>query len=170
MNAAPPPHRPFAMACFARSGDDNFARALENNGLLDFYALGTRKGCRGVPPEHTRLCPVFGLINYLAAKSLPPYQSEAVRFRLFPFFDRWAQSLMKPGQHFFTGYAFANGALRLAKQRGGKAFLDAWTSHPEAFWDLLTEEQHIWGSRYAPAVRHYQDLTLGSVAAADYIF
>ncbi|MEI9959647.1 MAG: glycosyltransferase family 4 protein [Limisphaerales bacterium] len=157
------------MACFGRSGDDNFARALENHGLLDFYALGTRKGAKGIPPEHTRLCPVFGLINYLAGKFLPPYQSEAVRFRLFPLFDRWAQSLIKPGQHFFTGYAFANGTMRLAKKQGGLAIMDAWNSHPETLWSVLTEEQQIWGSRYAPGVRYYLDLTMESVAVADYI-
>src|SRR5277367_1084903 len=108
----------FAMACFARSGDDNFARALENHGLLDFYALGTRRGARGISSEHTRLRPIFGLFNYIAAKTLPVFQAESLRFRLFPFFDRWAQNLLKPGQHFFTGYAFANGAMRMAKQNG----------------------------------------------------
>jgi len=157
------------MACFARSGDDNFARALENHNLLDFYALGTRRGAKGISPEHTRLRPIFGLLNYIAARTLPIYQSESFRFRLFPFFDRWAQSLLKPGQHFFTGYAFAPGAMRLAKKQGGLVFLDAWTSHPLEFWNLLTEEQQRWGSRYAPASRLYQNLTLESVAAADYV-
>lgn len=161
-------HR-FAMACFARSGDDNFARALENHGLLDFYALGTRRGAQGIPAERTRLQPIFGLLNYIAAVSLPNYHAESFRFRLFGLFDRWVQTLLKPGQHFFTGYAFAPGAMRQARHHGGIAFLDAWTSHPEEFWSLLTEEQYRWGSRYPPVSRYYQDRTLESVAAADYI-
>jgi glycosyltransferase involved in cell wall biosynthesis len=162
-------HR-FAMACFMRSGDDNFARALENHGLLDFYALGTRQGTKGVPPEHTRLQPIFGLLNYMAAVTLPVYQSESFRFRLFGLFDRWAQSLLRPGQHFFTGPAFANGAMRRVKQDGGMAFLDSWTSHPEDHWNLVAEEQQRWGSRCPPASRYYQDRTVESVAVADYIF
>jgi alpha-maltose-1-phosphate synthase len=161
------PH--FAMACFARSGDDNFARALENHGLLDFYALGTRRGARGIPPEHTRLQPLFGLANYLLARTLPTYQAESLRFRTYGLFDRWAQSLLSPGQHFFTGYAFAPGAMRKTKQHGGLAFMDAWTSHPEEFWQLLADEQKIGNSKFPPVSRHYQNLVVESVAAADYI-
>jgi glycosyltransferase involved in cell wall biosynthesis len=160
----------FAMACFARSGDDNFARALHRRGLLDFYALGTRRGAAGVPPEHTRLCPAFGLMNYIAASALPTFQAESLRFRLFPWFDRWAKSLLRPGQHFLTGYAFAPRSMRWIQEHGGMTFLDAWTSHPEEFWDLLVEEQRRWNSPCPPVSRFYQDLVVESVAAADYIF
>ncbi len=159
----------FAMACFARSGDDEFARALESQGMLDFYALGTRRGVRGIPAEHTRLQPAFGLLNYIAACLLPNYQAESFRFRLFPIFDRWAKSLLQPGQHFFTGYAFAPRSMRWTRQHGGLTFLDAWTSHPEGFWNLLTEEQQRWGSRFPPVSRFYHDLAVQSVAEADYI-
>lgn len=157
------------MACFARSGDDNFARALENHGLLDFYALGTRRGVKGIPPERTRLKPIFGLLNYLLARTLPTFQAESMRFHLFDWFDRWSQSLLRPGQHFFTGYAFAPGAMRKASSQGGLAVMDAWTSHPVEFWNLLTEEQRIWRAKHPPASRHYQNLVIESVAAADYI-
>jgi glycosyltransferase involved in cell wall biosynthesis len=167
--SAPKSQPRFAMACFARSGDDNFARALENHGLLDFYALGTRNGCRGIPPEHTRLKPAFGLANYLFAKTLPTYTAETLRFRTFGLFDRWAQSLLTPGQHFFTGYAFAPGAMLKARKHGGLALMDAWTSHPEEFWDVLAEEQKIWKSKYQPVSDYYQRKTIESVAAADYI-
>ena len=159
----------FAMACFGRSGDDNFARALENHGLLDFYALGTRRGCRGIPPEHTRLQPAFGLANYIFAKTLPTYAGESLRFRTFGLFDRWAQSLLTPGQHFFTGYAFAPGAMRHARKNGGLAFMDAWTSHPLEFWDVLAEEQKIWKSKFQPVSDYYQRKVIESVEAADYI-
>jgi glycosyltransferase involved in cell wall biosynthesis len=165
-----PSKQHFAMACFSRAGDDNFARALENHGLLDFYALGTRRGTRGVPPEHTRLQPVFGLFNYIFARTLPVYEAESLRYRMFGLFDRWVQSLLRPGQHFFTGYAFANGAMRWTRQHGGMTFLNAWTSHPEDHWNLIAAEQKKWESSYPPASRYYQDRTVESVAAADYIF
>jgi glycosyltransferase involved in cell wall biosynthesis len=159
----------FVMAGFARSGDDNFARVLEKHGLLDFYALGTRRGTKGVSREHTRLQPIFGLINYLLANTLSTYQSESLRFRLFGAFDRWVQTLLRPGQNFFTGYAFAPRSMRWIQRHGGLAVLDAWTSHPDEFWNLLTEEQHRWGSRYLPVSRYYQDKVVESVGAADYI-
>lgn len=158
------------MACFARSGDDNFARVLENHRLLDFYALGTRRGTKGVSPEHTRLQPLFGLLNYIFAVTLPVYQSESLRFRLFGLFDRWVQTLLRPGQHFFTGYAFAPGAMGWIKQHGGTAFLDAWTSHPEEHWNLMAAEQQRWESRHQPVSRYYHHRAVESVAAADYIF
>lgn len=158
------------MACFGRSGDDNFARALHQLGLLDFYALGTRHGTKGVPPERTRLKPVFGLLNYMGAVTLPNYRSESFRWRLFPAFDRWARSLLRPGQHFLTGYAFAPQSMRWTREHGGLAFLDAWTSHPDEFWELLTEEQRRWNSRWLPVSRFYQNLVVESVAEADYIF
>jgi len=160
----------FAMACFGRSGDDCFARALEKYGLLDFYALGTRRGTKGVSSEHTRLQPAFGMANYILARTLPTYAAECMRFRLFPLFDRWAQSLLRPGHHFFTGYAFANGCMSRVKTWGAFAFLDAWNSHPIEFWNLLSEEQHLWGSRHPSVSPFFKDLVQGSVAAADYIF
>lgn len=158
------------MACFARSGDDNFARAMENHDLLDFYALGTRRGARGVSPEHTRLKPIFGLANYLAAMCLPTFQAESFRFRLFGLFGRWVRSLLKPGQPLFTAYAFANEAIRWAKQHGAPVLIDAWTSHPREFWDLLTVEQQRWGSRYPPGSRYYQERALETAALADFVF
>jgi len=110
------------------------------------------------------------LLNYIFAVTLPDYQSESLRFRLFGLFDRWVQTLLRPGQHFFTGYAFANGAMRWIKQNGGTAFLDAWTSHPEEHWNLIAAEQQRWKSSCPPVSRYYQDRTVESVAAADYIF
>ena len=115
-----PTRNRFIMACFTRSGDDNFARALENHGLLDFYALGTRRGARGIPPEHTRLQPLFGLANYILARTFATYQAESLRFRTYGLFDRWVQSLLTPGQHFFTGYAFAPGAMKKTRAHGGR--------------------------------------------------
>lgn len=159
----------FAMAAFGRSGDDNFARALYKHGLLDFYALGTRRGAKGIPAEQTRLQPVFGLLYYIFGRTMRKFRAESMGFRLYPLFDQWALTLLRPGQNFFTGYAFANRCMARAKEQGGLAFLDAWTSHPAEFWKLLTEEQQRWDSPYPPVSRFYQDLVFGSVAQADYI-
>jgi len=162
------PH--FVVASFARCGHDNFARVLEKHGLLDFYALGTRRGTQGVSPAHTRLNPAFGLMNYALAKCLPPFQGESMRFRLFPLFDRWVKSLLIPGQNLITSYAFANAALKWTREQGGVTFIDAQNSHPKIFWELLTEEQKRWRSPYLPVARHYNQRGLESVEQSDYVF
>lgn len=59
--------------------------------------------------------------------------------------------------------------MRKARQHGNLAILDAWTSHPLEFWELLTDEQKKWNSKYLPVSRYYQDLVIESVAAADYV-
>src|SRR5208282_2061331 len=102
----------FVVASFGRGARDIFARVLEKHGLLAFYALGTRRGTQGVSGQHTRLRPVFGLLNYMAATCLPTFQAESFRFRLYPLFDRWVRSLLRPGQHLITGIALANSAMR----------------------------------------------------------
>jgi alpha-maltose-1-phosphate synthase len=160
----------FVVASFARCGHDNFARVLEKHGLLAFYALGTRRGTDGVSAQHTRLKPVFGLLNYAAAKFLPPFQAESFRFRLYPLFDRWVRSLMRPGQHLITSFAFANAATRWSKEHGGKTFIDAENSHPRYFWELLSEEQKRWKSPYPPVSRYFNQRGLESVQQCDYIF
>jgi glycosyltransferase involved in cell wall biosynthesis len=102
--------------------------------------------------------------------AMPVYAAESLRFRLFGLFDKWAGTCITPGQHLLTSYAFANDTMRLTKRRGGLAFIDAWTSHPAEFWDLLAAEQQRWGSKYPPVSRYYQDRAVDSVAAADYVF
>jgi glycosyltransferase involved in cell wall biosynthesis len=160
----------FAVASFARCGHDNFARALEKHGILAFYALGTRRGTQGVSTQHTRLSPAFGLLNYAATKCLPPFQAESFRFRLYPLFDRWVRSLMRPGQHLITSFAYANSAIRWSKAHGGTTFIDAQNSHPRFFWKLLTEEQQRWKSPYPPVARHFNLRGLESVQLCDYVF
>jgi glycosyltransferase involved in cell wall biosynthesis len=160
----------FAAASFGRCGHDYFARVLEKHGLLDFYALGTRRGTAGVSPEHTRLQPIFGLLNYAGASLLPPFRAEAFRFRLFPWFDRWVKSQLRAGQHLFTSYAFANQSLRWVKEHGGLTFIDAGNAHPKEFWDLLTEEANRWGSPYPPVSRFFNEQALDTANNVDYVF
>jgi hypothetical protein len=69
MNARPK----FTVATPARSVCDDNARALTRAEALRFLALGTRRGTAGVPPEQTRLRPIYGLLNYAANQCLSQY-------------------------------------------------------------------------------------------------
>src|SRR5213592_1687036 len=89
----------FVVATPQRSVCDDNARALEQQGLLRFLALGTRRGTEGVPPERTRLNPLIGLWTYAAARMLGTFQAESVRFRLLPWFDHWVRKQLQPGDH-----------------------------------------------------------------------
>jgi glycosyltransferase involved in cell wall biosynthesis len=160
----------FVVAAFARCGHDYFARVLEKHGLLDFYALGTRRGTQGVSAEHTRLAPIFGLLNYAGGRVFSPYHGEAFRFRLFPFFDRWVKSQLRAGQHLLTSYAYANQSLRWVKEHGGSTFIDAQNAHPKEFWDLLSEEGKRWKSAYPPVSRFYNEQGRDTADHADYVF
>ena len=160
----------FVVASFARWGTDNFARVLEKHGLLAYYALGSRRGTQGVSEQHTRLSPVFGLLNYMAAKTLPAFQAESFRYRLYPLFDRWVRSLLRPGQHLVTTLALTNSAIRWSKEHGGTTFIDAEISHPRLFWDLLTEEQKRWKSPYPPTAPFSIQYCFDTMALVDYVF
>ena len=132
--------------------------------------MGTRRGTQGVSPEHTRLQPIFGLLNYAGACLLSKFHAEAFRFRLFPFFDRWVKSQLRPGQHLLTSYAFANESLRWVKKHGGLTFIDAGNTHPREFWELLTEEAKRWGSPYPPVSRFFNEQALDTANHVDYVF
>lgn len=160
----------FVVASFSRCGHDNFARILETHGRLAFYALATRRGTQGVSPAHTRLNPALGLMSYVFGRCLPPFQSESMRVRLFALFDHWVKSQLSPGQHLITSYAFANAALKWAREHDGVTFIDAQNSHPRVFWDLLSEEQKRWRSPYPPISRYYNQRGLESVEQSDYVF
>ncbi len=175
MNSFDPARLPFApesfvVAAFSRTATDHFARALENNRLLAFYALGTRRGAQGVSPEHTRLKPIFGLLNYAAARTLPTFTAESLRFRLFPAYDRWVKSLLRPGQHLLTSVAFVNKCQKWVRDNGGLVFVDSGCSHPRTFWRVLTEEQKLWKSPYPPVARHFNLRGEESADSGDYIF
>ena len=160
----------FAAASFGRCGHDHFARVLEKCGILDFYALGTRRGTAGVTPEHMRLQPLFGLLNYAGSAVFSPFRAESFRFRLFPWFDRWVKSQLRPGQHLLTSYAFANESMRWIKKNGGMTFIDAENAHPTEFWDLLSEEARRWRSPYPPVSRFFNQQARETANQADYVF
>src|SRR5579863_7718459 len=130
----------FVVATPGRSVCDDNARALHHQGLLRFVALGTRRGTAGVPRELTRLNPKIGLAAYIAARLLPTFQAESLRFRLHPWFDRWVKRQLQPGDHIISSYGYTNECFQWVREHGGKTFLDAGNSHPRDFWATLSEE------------------------------
>jgi len=161
--------RKFIVATPARSVCDENARALEITGALRFLALGTRHGIVGVPPERTRLLPALGLANFAASKILSPVAAESFRFRLHPWFDRWVNKQLQPGDHVISSYGYANECFKFAREHGGKTFLDAGNSHPEDFRAILSEEHRRWNCPQPPVARHHHERSLAMMADVDFV-
>src|SRR5437764_516660 len=124
----------FVVATPARSVCDDNARALFHHEALRFIALGTRRGTAGIPPEKTRLQPMFGLLNYAAVKCISQFRAESFRFALLPLFDRWVRCMLRPGDHIISSYGYTNECFKWVRGHGGITFVDAGNSHPENFW------------------------------------
>ena len=99
---------------------DAEALALHKRGALHFIAMGTRRGVTGLPAEVTRLKPVIGLGTYITARTMSAYAAESFRFRLYPWFDRWAKKQLRPGNHIISSYAYANESFQWTHEQGGK--------------------------------------------------
>ena len=145
------------------------ARALEKTGRLRFIALGTRRGAAGVSPERVRLNPFIGLAAYIAAKTLSPFRAESFRFRLNPWFDRWVLKQLQPGDHIISSFGFANECFKFVRAHGGKTFLDAGNSHPENFWEILSEEHRRWNCPTPPVAPHWHERSRAMLADVDYV-
>ncbi len=148
---------------------DYEALALHKNHLLRLVTRGTRRGVAGLPPELVRLNPAVGLATFLSATALPQFHAESFRFRLYPWFDRWAKKLLRPGDHIISSYAYANESFKWVRANGGLTFMDAGNSHPENFWTTLVEEHERWGSRFPPVARHYYERSLAMMEHVDYV-
>jgi len=147
----------FVVAVPFRSVCDQHARFFEQHGMLRMYATWNRRGTAGIPKEKTKLFPLLGLLSYLAARALPPYQGEAFRFALHPFYDRWVRSLLRPGDHILSSYGYTNSCFRWVHQHGGQTFLDAGNSHPKNFWKIVSDEHRRWGCPFPPvSPAHYR--------------
>jgi glycosyltransferase involved in cell wall biosynthesis len=134
-----------------------YARALNESGLLRFYALGTRRGIPEIPPAQTRLNPWIGLWAYGAARALGPYYGESFRFRLLPWFDRWVLKQLQPGDYIISSFGYTNESFNFVRRHSGKTFVEAGNSHIENFWDVLTEEHRRWNCSYPPVARHWYE-------------
>lgn len=159
----------FVVATPARSVCDDNARALTRARALRFLALGTRHGTAGVPAEETRLRPVFGLLNYVASQCVSQYRAESFRFSLLPHFDRWVKRMLTPGDHIISSYGYTNECFKWVRAQGGKTFLDGGNSHPEHFWNLLSEEHRRWDCPFPPVAPHWNRRALEMMPHVDHV-
>jgi glycosyltransferase involved in cell wall biosynthesis len=111
----------------------------------------------------------LGLLAYLGTRFLPPFYNESFRFSLYPSYDRWVRSHLRPGDHIISSYANANRSFAWCRQHGGKTFLDGGNSHPANFWEILQEEHRRWNCRYPPVARFHHKRALRTVEEADYL-
>jgi starch synthase len=166
---SPETERRFAVATPARTVCDDNARALERHGRLRFIALGTRRGTAGVPPERTRLNPWIGLLAYATTRTLPDFSAVSFRYRLHPWFDRWVLKQLEPGNHIISSYGHTNECFQWVRQHGGKTFLDGGNSHPDNFWNIITEEHRRWNCPYPPLPRHHYERSVAMMEHVDYV-
>jgi glycosyltransferase involved in cell wall biosynthesis len=159
----------FVVATPGRSVADNYAAYLERNNRLRFLALGTRRGTKAVTREKTRLFPLIGLLAYAAAKTMTLKKAENFRFQLHPLFDYWVRRQLRAGDHIISSYGYANASFRWIKQHGGKTFVDGGNSHPENFWEVLTEEHRRWNCPSPPVSHAHHRRSCEMLEHTDYV-
>jgi glycosyltransferase involved in cell wall biosynthesis len=159
----------YVVATPYRSVCDDQARILDSELLLRKYITWTRRGAKNISSEKTHKLPILGFASYVAAKTLPPYYAEAFRFSLYPLFDSWASTHLQPGDHLISSYAYANRCFRWVRKHGGKTFLDGGNSHPQNFWDIISEEHRRWNCPYPPVPKWYLKRALETVEETDYV-
>lgn len=159
----------FIVATPYRSVCDEQARALHAQGQLRLYNTWTRRGTDGIPPDLTRKLPALGLAAYIGARTLPPYHAEAFRFSLYPLYDRWVASMVRPRDSMISSYCYANESFKKVRALGGKTFLDAGNSHPDNFWEILSEEHRRWNCPYPPVPEFYIRRARAMLEETDYI-
>jgi glycosyltransferase involved in cell wall biosynthesis len=146
-----------------------YAGALQRANLLRNCIMWTRRPMPGVPKDKNLLNPPLGLAAYVGAQCLPAYYAEAFRFSLYPLFDRWARTKLMPGDHIISSYAHANESFKWVRQHGGKTFLDGGNSHPDNFWEVLSEEHQRWACPYPPVPRFYYERARRMMEDVDYV-
>lgn len=163
-------HRRFTIAVpFRTDYYNNYARILEDAGMLRMGLLWTRNGFSNVPRERHQLFPLLGLLAYAAAKTMAPYPAESFRFALHPLFDAWASSKIQPGDHVISSYGYANRCFEKARRMGGLTFLDAGNSHPAHFWQLIDEEHKRWNCPVPPIAPFQYKRALEMMDHVDYV-
>jgi starch synthase len=146
-----------------------YAGVLLCRDLLRSCIMWTRRPMPGVPKDKNLLNPPLGLAAYLGARYLPAFYAEAFRFSLYPLFDRWARTKLLPGNHIISSYAHANASFNWVRQHGGKTFLDGGNSHPDNFWEILSEEHKRWKCPYPPVPRFYYERCRRMMEDVDYV-
>ncbi len=169
MPEAPANRGLFVVATPGRSVCDDNARALEKQRLLRFIALGTRRGTAGVPSERTRLNPLVGLAAYASSRTMSRFRAESFRFGLSPWFDRWVLKQLTPGDHIISSYGYANACFTFVRRHGGKTLLDGGNSHPDNFWEVLSEEHRRWDCPQPPISRRAYERWRAMLGEVDYV-
>lgn len=113
--------------------------------------------------------PVLGLLAYVAARLCSPYRGESIRFALYPLYDAWVKTLLRPGDHMLSSYAYANSCFRWIRRHGGKTFLDGGNSHPENFWEILSAEHRRWDSPVPPVAPFLNRRSRAMMKDVDYV-
>jgi glycosyltransferase involved in cell wall biosynthesis len=146
-----------------------YAVSLRQAGMLRKCVMWTRRPMPDISRHQNKLNPALGLAAYLGAQCLSFNQSEAFRFSLYPLFDCWARTKLVPGDHIISSYAHANASFKWVRQHGGKTFLDGGNSHPDNFWEVLSEEHRRWACPYPPVPRFYYERARRMMEDVDYI-
>lgn len=163
------PEPSFVVATPMRSTCDDPARFFSKQGWLRIYATWNRRGTTGIPAEKTRLIPALGLVAYVAARLCSSYRGECIRFALYPLYDAWVKTLLRPGDHMLSSYAYANSCFRWIRKHGGKTFLDGGNSHPENFWEILSAEHRHWHAPVPPVAPFHYRRSLAMMRDVDYV-
>jgi glycosyltransferase involved in cell wall biosynthesis len=159
----------FIVACPQRTSADYHAAVLVKHGMLRKYFIGTRRPTDGIPEELTCFIKAWGAVATLSAMVLPSYQGEWVRSAIHPLYDAWVLPQIQPGDNIISSYGYANYCFKKVKKLEGKTFLDAGNSHPAHFWDVITEEHHIWGVKRPPYPPHWNQRARQMLDSTDYI-
>ena len=152
-----------------RSTCDDPARFFAQKGWLRVYATWNRRGTDGIPADKTRLMPLLGLVAYAAARLCSSYRGEAFRFALYPLYDAWVKTLLRPGDHMLSSYAYANACFRWIRRHGGKTFLDGGNSHPGNFWEILSAEHERWKAPVPPVPPFLHRRSMAMMKEVDYV-
>lgn len=129
----------FVVAAPMRSACDDPARFFAKHGLLRLYATWNRRGTTGIPVGKTRLMPALGLIAYIAARLCSFYRGEAIRFALYPLYDQWVKTLLRPGDHMLSSYAMPTPVFGGFDVTEEKLFWTGATAIRKTFGRFLTQ-------------------------------
>lgn len=159
----------FVVATPNRSVCDDNARALVQAGYLRRYMIGQRRGTAGIPEELTGKLQLLGAMRRVTELALPVFRAESFRFRLHPWFDRWVCQQLQPGDHLISSYGYANSSFDWIRRHGGKTYLDGGNSHPENFWQIISEEHRRWNCPYPPVAPHHYRRSMAMMEKVDFV-
>lgn len=146
-----------------------YAKVLHSHDKLKACYTWTRNSIPGIPQDYTTKFPVLGLCAYIAARTLSMRRAESLRFSMYPLFDKWVSHHLVPGDHIISSYAYANTCFDIVRKNGGNTYLDAGNSHPDNFWEILSEEHRRWNVKHPPVPHFYINRAKETVAKTDFV-